>query len=517
MSARRYGIFSVGDSLLALDIDCLREVVPCPALTIMPGRHPALQGCFNLRGVLVPVLDLRVLMSSGSESAGLHNVVIVATRNRLLGLLASDVRHVVECEAQKIGDSDAGHIIAGGFTLEGDDRPVSVIDAERLCDLPGIPSTGSRGEGGRTTADAEAEESGRHLMLMASGGVPLAIDATVVHTIILNPVIEDSPMKSGYCLGIIRYQNLRIPVIKLLGALGLEHVNAPPRQAFIIRYAEGFIAFTIEDIYDVVKLKRYRPLPVPEQSFKTPSCFTGVVPIEDMPPDTMAIQQCPQGQFLLIAHEHIQQKKSFIDIARMALPDKESQGDGLLAGHETGKGNTTQVLTIDVNGEVACPVVQVVQILPWSEKKMLLGLGCDQAGLVVSRDQAIPTYCLSALLGVPLSPISDTASILVIETEHGVIGFSVPRLITIDHGRLIPDADKVDHPLTGALYAQAIRGHVVIQSGTSSRLLAMLDLVKLAELCLAREQSTADLATTLLPDEICPPGAGLPQNSCPSL
>jgi len=484
--ARRYGIFAVGDSLLALDIEYLREVVPCPLLNTMPGRHPALKGCFSLRGVLIPVIDLRILMSGGSESATLHNVVVVNTRNRVLGILASDVQQVVDCEAQQIADNDGEHIIAGGFTLMGEERPVSVIDADKLCELSGIPVTMQ----GKTQADTVANSSSdidiRHLMLMSSGSVPLAIDATVVHTIILNPVIENSPIKSGFCLGIIRYQNLRIPVLSLLGTLGIDEPSAPPRQAFVIRYDEGYLAFTVENIFDVVKLRHFDPIPLPARSFKEAANFIGVVSVNDFPADTFTLENSSQNHFLLIAENQLRNRQSLCDIAHITMPDKDTHADSLHQVNETGEKQTLHILTVDVNGEIACPVDQIMQILPWTEGKLLSCPGGRQAGLVVSRDQAIPTFCLSSILGVPPSPISNTASILVVQTENGIVGFAVSKLITIDNGRPIPQAESSATTDENRWGADAASGHVSLQTAHGPRLLTLLDLQKLGQYCLSQ-------------------------------
>ncbi|NWK76521.1 chemotaxis protein CheW [Aquitalea sp. LB_tupeE] len=486
MTSRRYGIFAVNDSLLALDIECLREVVPCPVLNSMPGRHPALKGCFSLRGVLIPVIDLRVLMSDGSEPATLHNVVVVTSHHRVLGLLASDVQQVVDCEAQLVVDSDKEHIITGGFTLPGEQRPVSVIDADRLCALSGIPVTEQGQAETDMTGNNTIDSTIHHLMLMSSGGVPLAIDATVVHTIILNPVIESSPIKSGFCLGIIRYQNLRIPVLSLLGTLGIDQPSVPPRQAFVIRYEDGYLAFTVENIFDVVKLGHFHPMPLPARSFKDAANFIGVVSVHDLPVDTLGINGDGQQHFLLIADTQLRNRQTLRDIAHITMPDNAPQADSLQAGDGPGGKQTLHVLTVDVNGEIACRVDQVLQILPWSEGKLLTCSEGKQAGLVVSREQAIPTFCLSSVLGVPQSPVSNTASILVVQTEYGLVGFSVPRLITIDNGRPIAQSASSSTTDENAWVADAASGHVSLQTAHGPRLLTLLDLQKLGQYCLSQ-------------------------------
>ncbi|GGY19129.1 chemotaxis protein CheW [Paludibacterium paludis] len=482
MSASRYGVFSVGESLLALEIHALREVVPCPALEAMPGAHPGLKGQFSLRGTPIPVLDLRELMPACSGDAALCNVVIVATHNRLFGLLASGIDQVVECETHALIDADTTGILCAGFTLPSESRPVSVIAADRLAALPGLPCVEI--DGASEEHDAGEMTESPPLMLMESGGVPLAMDATAVHTIILSPQIEDSPMKSGFCLGILRYSGLQIPVINLLGAIGLGRLPTRPDQAFIIKYPDGFIAFTVETIFDVAPIRQAKPVPIPRSAFADPDCIIGGVSAEHLPYDSLARQRCAQGHFLVVSDRTLGQREALVALARMTMPDKNSHDGTARRAAEKQNGRLVQVLTVDANGEVACPIDVITQIIPWSEHKMLLGLGCDHAGLIISREQAIPTYCLSKLLGVPLSPSTDTASVLVVKSEQGQVGFAVPRLITIDSGRLIEEET--------ACATQAHPGnrnpslaHITLGQGGSERILVVIDLIAMANDLLA--------------------------------
>src|SRR4051812_50129992 len=55
-------LLPVGEDLYALELTTVREVVPDPELTPLPGAPPALLGVFNLRGEVVPAFDVARLL-----------------------------------------------------------------------------------------------------------------------------------------------------------------------------------------------------------------------------------------------------------------------------------------------------------------------------------------------------------------------------------------------------------------------------------------------------------------------
>lgn len=134
--------------------------------------------------------------------------------------------------------------------------------------------------------------------------------------------------------------------------------------------------------------------------------------------------------------------------------------------------------------KVATPIDQIAEILPQAEESgIVFGPSSRAAGLVVSRGRAIPTFCLSTLMGLSGAERSPTASVLVVETDTGCVGFNVARLMTIDEAPLNrPDAPGVGRtPLpalpegNGARWSPAMVG-----SGAAERMLSVLDLKHLA-------------------------------------
>ena len=83
-------IFDVGGMLWALPRPWIREVIRQPRLTRIPNAAAELQGLINLRGILVPVLDLAVLL--GQPGSTVPAVVICLQQGRqVVGLGARKV------------------------------------------------------------------------------------------------------------------------------------------------------------------------------------------------------------------------------------------------------------------------------------------------------------------------------------------------------------------------------------------------------------------------------------------
>jgi purine-binding chemotaxis protein CheW len=97
-------VLPIGDDRYAVDLTDVREVVPDPALTPLPGAPPAVLGVVNLRGELVPVLDTATLLGVGR----LERVAFVAVAEADEGLagLATDGEPATAALEQPVGAAE---------------------------------------------------------------------------------------------------------------------------------------------------------------------------------------------------------------------------------------------------------------------------------------------------------------------------------------------------------------------------------------------------------------------------
>jgi purine-binding chemotaxis protein CheW len=129
--------FRIGRETFGLPIAMVREIVRVPEITSVPNAPEYIEGVINLRGRIIPVVDLRKRF--GEEVAALskkNRIVVVELEARLIGLLvnsASEVLRIPPSEIQAPQDVfQEGELnyITGVGKLKG--RLVILLDLARI-------------------------------------------------------------------------------------------------------------------------------------------------------------------------------------------------------------------------------------------------------------------------------------------------------------------------------------------------------------------------------------------------
>ena len=95
--------FAIGDDQYGVDIMAVREIKEWTEITHLPKQPEYVRGVLNLRGVIVPIIDLRCRFGQGlTEATALHIVIIVQAGTRSVGLLADRVLDIVSLDASQI-------------------------------------------------------------------------------------------------------------------------------------------------------------------------------------------------------------------------------------------------------------------------------------------------------------------------------------------------------------------------------------------------------------------------------
>jgi purine-binding chemotaxis protein CheW len=95
--------FAIGDEQYGVDIMAVREIKGWSDITHLPRQPDYVRGVLNLRGVMVPIIDLRSRLGGGlTDATPLHVVIIVQVQDRQVGLLADRVLDIVAFEAARV-------------------------------------------------------------------------------------------------------------------------------------------------------------------------------------------------------------------------------------------------------------------------------------------------------------------------------------------------------------------------------------------------------------------------------
>lgn len=109
----RAAIVSLGGELFTIDLQNVREVFVVESITPVPGMPSGLVGVTNLRGTVVPLLDLRRMIGLPAESA-LKYAVVLKHGNWQVGVLVDTVPEIRTLSKDQflpapIGTGDGGN------------------------------------------------------------------------------------------------------------------------------------------------------------------------------------------------------------------------------------------------------------------------------------------------------------------------------------------------------------------------------------------------------------------------
>lgn len=129
--------FRVGEVYYALDILRIREIVRPHKLTPIPKSPEFVEGVINLRGVVIPIVDLRKRFELGQFANDRKTrVIICALVGKVIGLIVDEVAEVRRYTRQEI-QPPPQYLKGRGAELfigvcRRDDDLVMVLDLERL-------------------------------------------------------------------------------------------------------------------------------------------------------------------------------------------------------------------------------------------------------------------------------------------------------------------------------------------------------------------------------------------------
>jgi purine-binding chemotaxis protein CheW len=103
----QYLTFKLSDETFALDVSKVREILEFSKVTKVPQTPEFMRGVINLRGSVVPVIDMRLKFGMSAIEQTVNTCIIVVEVQQdgdvvILGTLADSVQEVIEMEPEQI-------------------------------------------------------------------------------------------------------------------------------------------------------------------------------------------------------------------------------------------------------------------------------------------------------------------------------------------------------------------------------------------------------------------------------
>lgn len=103
MSAVQYVIFALQDQIYGVEIFKIKEVMSYRKVTPLPNMKGFIKGIINLRGLIIPVFDLKdKLHLPTSPYTPFHVIIVMEIAGRIMGIIADEISDVVELSPQDV-------------------------------------------------------------------------------------------------------------------------------------------------------------------------------------------------------------------------------------------------------------------------------------------------------------------------------------------------------------------------------------------------------------------------------
>lgn len=129
--------FTLGQEEYGIDLQKVQELRGYETVTYLANAPAYLKGVLNLRGIIVPIVDMRIKFDLGEPSYDQFTVVIVLNiRGRIMGIVVDSVSDVVAMTAEQIKPAPhMGAIVATDYLLglgTIDERMLILLDIDKL-------------------------------------------------------------------------------------------------------------------------------------------------------------------------------------------------------------------------------------------------------------------------------------------------------------------------------------------------------------------------------------------------
>lgn len=403
-----YGLLQVAGMTLAMAAAAIREVVPRPAqLLPFPVTRPDLVGAIEVRGAIIPAIDMGVMLGLAPARADNGIVVIVRHEARVTGLLLDGIDGIARLPETALGalhypdDAPLHRLAAAGF-LHGTTRGV-VLEVPQLAAMPGLPLVpdslvGQRQENGASGHRGERTGDRTSCLVFRAGGQQLALDAHAIVATLPETALTAPPVDNDLWLGTLAWNGIAVPAVDTLRLIGVGTLGRMPgRSAAVVIHVgsegqhQARAALLIDAVDDIRQLPRQATAALGAIGVSGAGARHALVDVAGRPVlhlDAAAIAGDPR----------------LGEVAAMQVPlagSSEETGNAH-ASRAGGQGASTADawLTFRLgSARYALPLGTVEAVLPGNQPILPLAGQFPMSGVFLHRDRPTPVIDLAARLG----------------------------------------------------------------------------------------------------------------------
>ena len=246
----QYVTFFVDEQCFAFPMAAVLEIIRMPTTVSVPLTPSSLVGLANLRGTILPVVDMRQVLDLPKQAHSDSTRVVVTDCGRPLGLVVDRVSRVMNVEADQIEDARSVHstinaeLLTGVVKEKDSDKLTQLLDVERLVSREFktvLDATGNHLSADTAAANAgadakgEEEEDSVQLVSFFVDEQEYAFEIVEIEEIVRVPDdISRVPKADKYVLGLINLRGRLLPLVSLRRLFALSETELEDHNRILV-------------------------------------------------------------------------------------------------------------------------------------------------------------------------------------------------------------------------------------------------------------------------------------------
>ncbi|PVX78784.1 chemotaxis protein CheW [Paraburkholderia unamae] len=428
-----YGSFHLAGAELALPVAALQEVVNHPeALTPVPLAPPYLLGLFNLRGTLIPVVDLRQLLNLHAQStSATRKVAIVETGGVRVGLqfdATGEILRVPRDQVIALATPEGGTPAAIGavLKLDGGERILQVLAPAVLLGLRDVPHLAQTAP--RVSERRAHQGQRRQNVSFKVGGTALALPMDAIQEIIRVPPLQHSPLADEVCIGMLNLRGATIPVLDFGAFLGFareraEDARADERRIVVLHRNDLHFGLLVDEVASIVAYHDEELLAMPTYGGNAQrALFAGYLAAEGR-----------AGVLLMNATALFDNER----IVALAVGHRDLYRNALAqAEQKRGAGARQTLVTFRIGQLIGVRIAQLREVIDYRDDIVSTpGLPEFVRGVLNLRSVLVTVIDVRGMYGMPPYEDLSRAKVLIVEYErekYGLLVDAVEDIVTLN-------------------------------------------------------------------------------------
>lgn len=251
-----FGSFFLGGHEFALPIAHIQEVVnPSESYTPVPLAPAYLLGMFNLRGSIIPLVDLRLILNlPTTTNIKAQKIAIMEYGSFSVGLLFDEIGEIFKSQPEERSDFEfaandsSQSVVCGAFKRDEGRRLVQILDIKALLQLQHVPHQ-------KNLTQAHLRESHlnkrrglrKQCISFLVGPSRCALSIHTIQEILKVDHIASSVFTSDKCLGTIELRGHIVPVIDMASLFGYGKNPDQTSLKFSIDSSQRILVMRLEN------------------------------------------------------------------------------------------------------------------------------------------------------------------------------------------------------------------------------------------------------------------------------